>query len=321
MNGTSPAVFDAVIIGAGPAGLNAAQILGRCRRRVVIFSGGPPRNAASRGLHGFLSRDGILPEELLKLGRDELRRYPTVELREEEVVDATRSDRGFAIEMRDGSRVHARTLLLATGVVDELPQIAGIETFYGRSVFHCPYCDGFEVSDQPIAVYGKGHDGYGLALELTLWSRDLVLCTDGTHGLSDDQRTRLDRLHIAVREERIAQLEGQDGSLEQIVFSNGDVLPRRALFFDTAQYQRSSLPRKFGCEFTKKGAVRTGTYESTNIPGLFVAGDASRDVQFAIVAAAEGAEAAFAMNTALLKQDLAHLDAQSSNEVKKGETR
>ena len=297
-------MYDVIVVGGGPAGLSAALVLGRCRRRVLVCDAGRPRNAASQALHGFLTRDGIPPGELLRIGREQLRRYETVELIDAEVVDARGLDGGFEVALADGARHACRMLLLAAGVVDELPPIDGVEAFYGRSVFHCPYCDGWEVRDQPLAVYGRGRQGLGLALELMAWSRDLVLCTDGPIELSPEERGRLSRHGILVREERIARLEGIDGMLGCIVFADGQTLRRRALFFSTGFRQGSDLPARLGCNFTHRGAVETGTYETTDVPGLFVAGDASRQVQLAIVAAAEGAKAAFAINTALLKREL-----------------
>jgi thioredoxin reductase len=297
--------FDAVIVGAGPAGLSAALILGRCRRRVLVCDGGHPRNAVSHALHGFLTRDGIEPAELRRVGREQLRRYPTVEVRDIEVVDAKCEHNGFAVTLSNETALSCRKLLLATGVSDELPRMEGFHTFYGRSVFHCPYCDGWEVRDQPLAICGSGEHGTGLALELTAWSADLVLCTDGAPRLARHEVDRLACHGIGLREEPIARLEGRDGILERIVFTTGDVLERRAMFFSTGVRQGSDLAARLGCAFTAKGAVETGEYEITNVPGLYVAGDATRLVQLAIVAAAEGAEAAFAMNTAMLKEDLA----------------
>jgi thioredoxin reductase len=297
--------FDAVVVGAGPAGLSAALILGRCRRRVLVCDAGHPRNAVSHALHGFLTRDGIDPAELRRVGREQLRPYPSVEIRDIEVVDAKCEDHGFAVTLRDGTPLSCRKLLLATGVSDELPRIEGFHTFYGWSIFHCPYCDGWEVRDQPLAVYGSGEHGTGLALELTAWSADLVLCTDGAPRLARHDVDRLTRHGIGLREEPIAHLEGRDGILERIVFTTGEALERRAMFFTTEGRQGSDLAARLGCTFTAKGAVQTGEYEMTNVPGLFVAGDASRLVRLAIVAAAEGAEAAFAMNIAMLKEDLA----------------
>jgi thioredoxin reductase len=301
----SVSTYDVIIIGAGPAGLSAALILGRCRRRVLVCDNDRPRNSASHALHGYLTRDGIHPREFRSIGREELARYDTVELRDVAAHDAQCEPNGqFRVTLADGTVMRSRKLLVATGVCDNLPEIPGFAELYGRSVFHCPYCDGWEIRDQPIAIYGKEHRGVGLSLELTAWSRDLVLCTDGPGGLSDEDRGRLGRNGITFREERVTALEGRDGILQRVVFDAGEPLPRRALFFTAGQFQRSELAIRLGCEFNDKGTVRTGKYESTHLPGLYVAGDASRAVQWVIVAAAEGAEAAFAINTDLLKDDL-----------------
>ena len=296
--------YDVVIVGAGPAGLSAALILGRCRRSVLVCDAGKPRNWASQALHGYLTRDGIHPAEFRAIGRRELQRYDTVEVRDIGAMHAECRDGRFHVTLADRTRVSARKLLIATGVLDNVPEIPGMSELFGRSVFHCPYCDGWELRDQPIAVYGRGSRALGLSLELTAWSRDLVLCTDGPSGIDDRGRQRLARNGIGLREEPVRALEGRGGVLRRIVFETGDALPRRALFFTTGQFQQSELAVLLGCEFNDKGTVRTGKYESTHLRGLYVAGDASRAVQWVVVAAAEGAEAAFAINTDLIAEDL-----------------
>jgi thioredoxin reductase len=297
-------MYDVVIVGAGPAGLSAALMLGRCRRRVLVCDTGRPRNAASRAMHGYLTRDGIAPLEFLRIARAELRRYETIEIRDVEVTEAECRDSRFHVTLAGGEQHHARKLLIATGVVDNLPDLPGFHELYGVSVFHCPYCDGWEVRDRALAIYGRGARGAGLSLELTAWSRDLVLCTDVPAEIPQEDRARLARNGIGIREERIARLDG-DGRLERIVFADGTAIDRDALFFTTGQTQQSFLAHSLGCAINEKGTVRTGKYESTHLAGLYVAGDASRAVQWVIVAAAEGAEAAFAINTDLLKEDLA----------------
>ena len=305
MNAGADDAYDVVIVGAGPAGLSAALILGRCRRSVLVCDTGRPRNAASRSLHGYLTRDGIPPLEFLSIAVDQLRQYTTIEMRHVEVTAARcLPDRRFEVMLADGKTVHGRKLLLATGVVDNVPSIDGFAELYGSSVFHCPYCDGWEVRDAPLAIYGRGERGLGLSLELTAWSRDLVLCTDGPSEIDDEGRARLQRHGITLREERVARLEGRAGILEHVVFESGSRLPRRALFFTTGQFQQSDLSLQLGCEVNAKGTVRTGKYETTHLKGLYVAGDASRAVQWVVVAAAEGAEAAFAINTDLIGEDL-----------------
>jgi thioredoxin reductase len=298
-------MVDVVVVGAGPAGLSAALILGRCLRRVLLLDTERPRNAASHAMHGFLSRDGIAPAELRRIGREQLAPYETVTLEPLEARRARAVRGGFEVTLGDSRRVRCRKLLLATGVVDELPEVEGLGEMYGRSVFHCPYCDGWEQRGQPTAVYTRSSKGVGLAVELKLWTADIVLCTDATARLSAAHLRRLQQHAIGVRTAKIARLEGSDGRLERIVFVRGEPLERRVMFFNTGQRQHCQLPSELGCAFTDKGAVRTGRYEATNIPGLYVAGDASKHVQLAIVAAAEGAQAAFAINTALLKEDFA----------------
>lgn len=297
--------YDCIVVGGGPGGLSAALMLGRCRRRVLVCDAGAGRNRRAHGVHGLLSRDGTPPAELLRLARADLLPYTTVELRAAEVTDATRAPHGFEVRCADGTVLRARKLLLATGVVDEVPAIPGLEELYGRSVHHCPYCDAWEWRDQPMAIYGRGDGAAGLALTLTGWSDDLLLCSDGALACSDALRARLDALGIPIREDPVLRLEGRSGRLARVVFAAGPPAERRALFFATGQRQASDLPRRLGCRFTERGAVDTGTCEATTVPGLYVCGDASREAQFVAVAAAEGAEAGMAISKALLEEELA----------------
>lgn len=298
-------MFDVIIVGAGPAGLSAALILGRCRRKVLVCDNGKPRNFVSKRVGGFLTRDGMPPAELRQVGREQLASYDSVEVRDITVVDAACREGGFTVELEDGTRLGARKLLLAAGVVDDLPDIEGAEAFYGRGVHHCPYCDGWEVRDQPLAVYGGGEPAKAMALELTMWSRDLVICAHGPAEFSEEDRGQLTRAGIGIREERIIALEGDAGELERIRFDGGEALPRRALFFPSRGRQRCDLAERLGCNITEKGAVETGKFEKTHVDGVYVAGDASRNVQLVVIAAAEGATAAFAINSELVKEDLA----------------
>ena len=291
-------LYDTIIVGGGPAGLNAALVLGRCRRKVLVCDTGRYRNRASQSLHCFMSRDGIAPQELLSLTREQLRPYESIAFTSSEVSRIEHRADGFVIAT-DAAPVHSRTMLVATGVVDELPDIEGINDFFGRSVHVCPYCDGWEHRDAPVAAFGHGDKGVGLALLLRQWTQDLVLCTNGDEAIAGTDLEKLRASGIGLHTQKIAKLEGEDGCLQRIVFVDGTGLPRRALFFNTGQHPRSKLLEDIGCNYGPKGVVCDEDGQ-TSIPGLYVAGDVSRDVQLAIVAAAEGARAALAINRLLL---------------------
>ncbi|HET7226800.1 MAG TPA: NAD(P)/FAD-dependent oxidoreductase [Candidatus Eisenbacteria bacterium] len=295
------ASYDAVIVGGGPAGLSAALVLARCRRRIVVLDSGRYRNARAPRLHAYLTRDGTPPGELLELARAEVRGYG-VEVRRALVISACPADGGFAVTLDSGERLAARKLLLATGVVDRLPVLEGIDRFYGVTVVHCPYCDAYELRDRPLGVYGHGCAGRDLSLALQSWSADVALFSDGPARLEPADRARLDARGIRVHSGRVRALEGEGDQLETVVLRGrgGEVrVPCRGLFLTTGQVQHSDLARSLGCERTPRGAIRTGRYEQTTVPGVFVVGDASRDPQLAIIAAAEGAKAAFAIHRAL----------------------
>lgn len=298
--------FDVTIIGAGPAGLSAALVLGRARRKVLVCDSGTPRNWASKAIHSYLTRDGIDPTEFREQARGELSKYPGVVIKDVEVTEVNRApSQGFEATLGDASRAWSRKLLLATGVLDRLPPVAGIEEFFGTSVFQCPYCDGWEMRDQPVAVYGKRQRGFEMARALTAWFGDIVLCSDGASGLSDTEQSQLRQNGIALRSERIERLEGERGQLQAIVFRGGERLERTALFFDMPATEQSTLAQALGCDFTAQGRIKCGQYESTSVPGVFAAGNIIGDVQLAIVAAAEGARAAFGINRALTREDFA----------------
>ena len=288
-------MHDVIIIGGGPAGLSAALLLGRARRRAVICDAGTPRNRTSHALHGFLSRDGIPPAELLRTGRDEISRYD-IEWRSDRVTAVCRGSDGFEAQLESGDRLHARKLLIATGVSDKLPAIEGFEACYGRSVHHCPYCDGWEWRDRPLAVLGSGKSGAALALALLTWSADVHLFTNGPSRLPAPVKQQLHAQGIVVHDGRIAALQQEDGRLNCVRLQNAEAVPRSALFFTTGQHQQESFASQLGCEFTRKGTVKTDRYGQTCVPGVFVVGDASFDVQFVVVAAAEGAKAAVLIN-------------------------
>jgi thioredoxin reductase len=295
-------VFDVVIAGGGPAGLSAALVLGRCRRRILLCDSGAPRNARSRSLNGYLTRDGIAPREFLQLGRDELAQYG-VQSRSIAVTNVTPRGEAFDVELAGGDRVQAITVLLATGVIDRLPDIPGLADCYGVSVHHCPYCDGWEHRDERIAVIAEHVSPAGLALSLKTWTDRVTACTNGGTARRA-QRERLAAHGIPLETRRIERIEHDQGEVRAIRFkalegAAHDRIPCDAIFFSSPQDQHCELARRLGCQFTPKGTVKTDRLGRTCVSGIFVVGDASRDVQFVVVAAAEGAKAGVAINQVL----------------------
>lgn len=309
------ATHDVVVVGGGTAGLSAALVLGRSRRRVLVLDGGEPRNALSSGVKGFLTRDGVPPLEMLEIARGQLEPYGGVELRSARAADAGRTSGGFRVALEDGSGVVARKLVLATGVADGPPERRGFRELWGRGVYNCPYCHGWEVRDRPLAVLNPTEHAAGQVALVRNWSRDLVLLTDGPAGLGEDDRRKLRALGVPVREERISHLEGdpEGEELRRVVFEDGASLERAGVFHVPPQRQRSPLAESLGCGIEPLGPRGTvvkndPTTKETTVPGVYVVGDSGAPpspLQSAILAAASGAQAAYFLNHALAAEDAA----------------
>ena len=298
--------YDVAIVGGGPAGLSAALVLARACRRVILFDHGQPRNYAAKAVHCFLGLDGIAPDGLRERGRQEAISYG-VEINDCKVISAkcvsedhTRSNT-FLVD-GETCAIRARTLLLATGVKDYLPEIPGIDALYGRSVHHCPYCDGWEHRGKHLVALADGASVAKLATSLRVWSKKVTACSNGK-GVSTPDQQLLAKNGIALRAERIERLAEREGGAMEISFDGGPTLACEAVFFGADQGQRSHLPEMLGCK-TDDGLIETDDKQRTSVEGLFVAGDAVGDVQFAVVAAAQGAIAAAAINKLLTKQEM-----------------
>lgn len=296
-------MFDVIVVGGGPAGLSAGLLLGRSRRRVVICDAGQPRNAASHAVHGFFSWEGVDPSELRRAAREQLRPF-AIEFCDLAAVKAVQRTDALEVELKDGTILPARRLLLATGVGDILPDIEGFREFWGASVFHCPYCHGWEARDQSLAVYGKGGAAVEQALLLTTWTSDLIICSDGPASLSLEEKHKLSAARIGIREQKIRRLNGSDGLLDAIEFEDGSLLPRRGIFLRPRLQYSNALARELGCTLAETGAIRIDETYQTTVAGVYAAGECAGTCGQVITTAAEGARAAYAINRGLVQEDL-----------------
>lgn len=296
--------LDCAIIGGGPAGLNAALVLGRSRRVVIVFDHNKPRNAVTHESHGFITRDGIEPRELRRLAHADIARYPSVTIKPDKVTEVQRSEMGFHLMTSNGVIYHARTLILAAGLKESLPAIPGIRDFYGRSLFSCPYCDGWELRDQPLVVISEGSNIFNLAKTVFNWSRNVVVCTNGMNSLSSQQIGQLGQRGIQVTQQKIKALHGENGHLHRIVFANNTEIERTGGFVTPSWGQAAHFGEVLGCAMTQAGGFVTDDYGRTSIRGIYAAGDSSIIVPAQlVVAAGEGSKAAIGVNTDLSHQD------------------
>jgi thioredoxin reductase len=292
--------YDVIVIGGGAAGLSAALVLGRARRRVAVVDAGEPRNAPARHMQGFLSRDGMAPADLLHAGRAELHAY-AVTLLDDRVVDVAA---GFALALEGGGRPTARRLLLATGALDELPDIPGAHERWGRDFLHCPYCHGWEVRDEPIGVLGAHPGSVEHAQLLRQWSDDVVFFP---HVLDVGARERatLEARGIGIEDGRVSRLTVVDDRLSAVELEDGREIPRAAVFIRPALGPREDgLISSLGCAVDDGGFVVVDATGRTSVPGVWAAGNVANPRAQVITAAGEGSAAAIAINADLVEDDV-----------------
>ncbi|WP_231445652.1 NAD(P)/FAD-dependent oxidoreductase [Brevibacterium zhoupengii] len=308
------ALREVVIVGAGAAGLSAGLTLARARRTVTVIDAGQPRNAPADGVHGLLGHEGISPQELLERGREEVRGYGG-ELIDDEVVEVSGAEDGFTITLRSGSVIAGRRLLVATGLVDELPEIPGVREQWGHGVLHCPYCHGWEVRDSRIGVLVTTPMAVHKAFLFRQWSTQVTLFV-GDHQLTEDERVKLQALDIPVVDGGIESLEITDDTLTGVRLGDGQVVAVDAAVVATPMVARSELFAGIGLEPTAHPAgafIETELFGQTAVPGVWVAGNATDIGAQVSGAAAAGALAAQHINTDLIFKDLDQAVAELGN--------
>ncbi len=286
---------DVAIVGGGPAGLSAALMLGRARRTVLLLDDGHERNLSVRESHGFLGHDGFSPRELLARARKQLDPYPTIQRLSDHVAAVDGAIERFHLQLRDGDTIKARRIIFATGMYDDLPEIDGIEDLWGKRIFVCPYCDGWEVRDKRIAVIGNTRSALELAQELWEWSRDLVVCSNKRVPVPAELKLWQAATDMQVIESHPAIIREQNNDVV-IDCADGERIKCDAIFISAPLKQHSNLPEVLGCEITERGTIKIDAEGRTTVDGCFAAGDCVTKYHQIAFAAASAARAAIAIN-------------------------
>jgi thioredoxin reductase len=285
---------DVVICGGGIAGLSAATWIGRYRRRAVVIDAGGQRNLPATESHGYLGSDNIAPGELLDAARRDLARYDTVTLASGSAEAATREGDHFLVS-GGGRRYRTQRLVIATGVEDEFPDIPGFHELYGKCVWHCSCCDGYEAGGHDVVAIGWGEHSAGYALDLLEWGARVTLVTNGNAFEADEPaRAAIERHDIELVEDRVLELTRRGGTMTGARLASGRTIPATKAFFSIAHHPRTELARRLGCRIDDEGYVSVDDHGETSVAGVYAAGDVTPGEQLVQVAAAEGAIAGIA---------------------------
>lgn len=294
-------LYDAVIVGGGPGGLQAALTLGRARKRVLLCDAGPRRNAAAHHLYNFVTRDRTPPDEFRQIARRQLAEYPNVQVRDVPVHAISGARGAFHVDLASGT-VAARRVLLCTGMIDDVPALDGFQELWGHAVFQCPYCHGWEVQDRKWGYLARAEDSQMLvpfALQLRGWTRNVTVFTDGKVEIPAEERARLEGAGIRVETDRVVRLVRVGNRLESVQLSGTTQVPCDALFAHPPQRQ-VELVRTLGVALDEHGYVQVDAVKfETSLPGIYAAGDLTTRGQSAVFAAAAGARAASMINVEL----------------------
>lgn len=298
--------LDVIIIGGGAAGLNAALVLGRARRKVLVIDEEMPRNRVTRESHGFLSRDGISPSEFRRISREQILNYPSVSFESDVVNAVTGSDGDFRVAVESGTVFSSRKVLFATGMKDVLPAVDGLEEVYGTSAFVCPFCDGWELRDRKVCVIATNEMVFHLVKVLSGWTKNITLLTNGLEMVTDEQLVELERHSIQVTKDKIKKIESVQGMVNKIIFQTDADIECEGIFFTPNLVQGTSIPASLGIKMTDDGpypAIAIDQMGHTNVKGVYSAGDASTKFYQLIYAASSGAIAATSIQLDLLEEE------------------
>jgi len=290
-------MYDCAIIGGGPAGLNAALVLGRARRQVIFFDNNKPRNNVTEESHGFITRDGVKPQEFRDIAYQEISKYPSVEFKNNEVMTITKNDSCYVLMTDEEETFEAKRILLATGLKEIFPDINGISDYYGKTLFNCAYCEGWELKDKALIVVGVTQHLFHAVKIIYNWSKDIIVATNGANNLSNENKEALQNKGIQVVEKKITEFVGENGRLNQVVFEDGTTIERESGFIIPEFVQSCKFGEQLGCKLNDQGFIVVDNFGRTNIPGVYAAGDTIglTSAQL-VISASDGSRAAIGIN-------------------------
>ncbi|MFS3915989.1 NAD(P)/FAD-dependent oxidoreductase [Bacillus australimaris] len=296
-------LLNCAIIGGGPAGLNAALVVGRGRKQVIVFDDELPRNRVTQESHGFITNDGMTPFEIRKAGEADLLKYPHIQIKRSRIVDIQKKEDGFTLLTHEGDTFEARKIILATGLQDMLPEIEGIHDVYGKTFFSCPFCDGWELKDKAIALIAENQRALHMAKLLSNWTKDLIVFTNGYQVLKEEDKTLLSAHSIQVIDVPIVSIDHANGQLRSLQLANGETVKREGGFVASEFKQSAPFAEKLGCQMTQNGGIETDILGRTTVSGVFACGDNLGGPAQLVLAAAAGSQAGMGVIHELVQEE------------------
>lgn len=295
-------LLDCAIIGGGPAGLSAALVVGRGRKQVIVFDDELPRNRVTQESHGFITNDGMTPFEIRRAGEADLQKYPNIKIKRSRIVDIQKKEERFTLLTHEGDRFEAKKIILATGLQDILPEIEGIHDVYGKTLFSCPFCDGWELKDKALALIAENQRALHMAKLLSNWTKDLIVFSNG-HVLAEEDKALLTAHSIQVIDVPIVSIDHDNGQLRSLQLANGETVKREGGFVASEFKQSAPFAEKLGCQMTKNAGIETDILGRTTVSGIFACGDNLGGPAQLVLAAAAGSQAGMGVIHELVQEE------------------
>lgn len=297
--------YEVLIIGGGPAGLSAGMTLGRMSRTALICDDNKPRNAPSAHINNFPTRDGIHPEEWRKLARKDLEKYQTIKSFDGRVQSVEQVKNGFQAKLSSGSKINVKKVILAYGIKDKMPPIPGFKELWGKAIFHCPFCHGFEVRGSKLGFVISNEMAFHALPMIRSLSSDLVVFTNGTMKLNDEQRQQLGQMKVTLVEDSIERFQYKAETLNSVILASGKKIDRQYLFYNAEMpfELKSDIGESLGCKKNQFGLYEASEFGVTSVPGVFAAGDNTSFAQSVLLACASGVKTGMAVIAELLKEE------------------